>query len=142
MTMIKTKALPSALSRDQFEALAQVGTMQIGEKPSACVARNAKHLCGTKYMVPKRDGTYALTEKGGTALFNKNCIAGLRGLADVLSQQAQQPQQPIKQTTPLNLSAEVKHFLLRKAYVVKNPAGALTVTEKGLECLADIAANG
>ncbi len=132
MQFTKTKTLPSALTRDQFEALAQVSVMPKGCKPSACVARNAKHLSGTKYLVPRRDGTYALTEKGEEALFTKNCISGLREMAEASNQGVALPK----------LAADVLHFLQRKGYLVSGAAGQMCVTDKGHECLADIAANG
>ena len=130
MQFTKTKVLPSTLTRDQFEALAQVSVMPKGAKPSACVARNAKHLSGTKYLVPRRDGTYQLTEKGEEALFTKNCISGLRAVAEALGQQA----------APPKLAHDVMHFLQRKGYLTVTAAGEVGVTAKGHECLADITA--
>jgi hypothetical protein len=130
MPQPKLKVLPATLTRDQFEALAQVSAMQKGEKPSACVARNAKHLTGTKYLVPRRDGTYGLTDKGTEALFTRNCIIGLRGIAEASDE------------TPLNLTADIVAFLSRKGYIVVNAAKGIDITDKGRECLADILANG
>jgi predicted transcriptional regulator len=132
MQFTKTKTLPSTLTRDQFEALAQVSIMPKGGKPSACVARNAKHLSGTKYLVARRDGTYQLTDKGEEALFTKNCISGLRATADALSQNAPPPK----------LAHDVVHFLERKGYLVATATGQIRVTDKGHECLADITAHG
>ena len=132
MQFTKIKTLPSTLTRDQFEALAQVSVMPKGSKPSACVARNAKHLSGTKYLVARRDGTYQLTDKGEEALFTKNCISGLRAVADALNQGA----------VPPKLAADVTNFLQRKGYLLASANGQIGVTDKGHECLADITANG
>jgi predicted transcriptional regulator len=135
MQFTKTKTLPSTLTRDQFEALAQVSVMPKGgkgSKPSACVARNAKHLSGTKYLVARRDGSYQLTDKGEEALFTKNCISGLRATADALSQH----------TSPPKLAHDVTHFLTRKGYLLASATGQISVTDKGHECLADITAHG
>ena len=52
------------LSRDEFDALEEVNRMAKSAKPSACVARNAKHLCGIKFLVHRKDNSYALTDKG------------------------------------------------------------------------------
>jgi len=130
MHFTKTKTLPSTLTRDQFEALAQVSVMSKGAKPSACIARNAKHLSGTKYLVPRRDGTFQLTEKGEEALFTQNCISGLRTVADALSQN----------TPPPKLAHDVMNFLQRKGYLGSTAAGQVELTDKGHECLADITA--
>jgi hypothetical protein len=130
MPQPKLKVLPATLSRDQYEALAQVSVMPKGAKPSACVARNAKQLVGTKYLVPRRDGTFGLTEKGAGALFTRNCIIGLRAVAEASDE------------TPLNLTADVVAFLSRKGYIVVNDAKGIDITDKGRECLADIDANG
>jgi hypothetical protein len=115
------------LSRDEFEALEQVSKAPKSAKPSACIARNAKHLVGIKYLSSKKDGSYALTERGTEALFIKNCIAGLRSLAADAN---------------TNLSADVAIFLGRKGHIVASgaPAG-FEITPKGRECLVDIAAN-
>lgn len=131
MNQTKVKALPTTLTRDQIEALAQVSVMQKGAKPSACVARNAKHLTGTKYMLPRRDGTYVLTEKGAEILFTKNCIAGLRAVAEAIAANA----------APPALAANVAAFLNRKSYIA-TVNNILTITDKGRECLADITENG
>jgi predicted transcriptional regulator len=119
----------SALSRDEFDALFQVskmGRLEKGGKPSACVLRNAKKLVGIKMLVPRRDGSYALTEKGTEALFVHRCISGLRGLA----------------TNPgTSLDDEVAAFLGRKGFVSVTPNGGFEVTPKGHDCLTDIAEN-
>ncbi len=114
------------LSRDQFEALEQVKKLQKGMKPSACIARNAKHLVGIKYLVPRRDGSYALTEEGMEAIFTKNCITGLQAIAN---------------DADVKLDVAVAAFLGRKSYIVADGAGRFSITDKGRECLADIAAN-
>lgn len=104
--------------------------MPKGAKPSACVARNAKHLVGTKYLVPRRDGTFGLTDKGIQALFTQNCITGLRAIAEASDE------------TPLNLTAEVVAFLSRKGYIIVSDDKGIDITDKGRECLADISAFG
>ena len=115
------------LTRDEFEALEQVNKAPKAAKPSACIARNAKHLVGIKYLSSRKDGSYALTEKGAEALFIKNCIAGLRSLA---------------KDTNTKLDVEVATFLSRKGHIVASAAsGGFEITPKGRECLDDIAAN-
>jgi len=119
----------SALSRDEFDALFQVskmGRLEKGSKPSACILRNAKKLVGIKMLVPRRDGSYDLTEKGAEALFVSRCIAGLRALAA-------KPES--------KLDDEVATFLGRKGHIAMNADGKLEVTAKGRECLEDIVQN-
>jgi predicted transcriptional regulator len=119
----------SALSRDEFDALFQVrkmGRLEKGSKPSACILRNAKKLVGIKMLIPRRDGSYALTEKGVEALFVNRCITGLRGLA----------------TKPGTLLDEdVAAFLERKGFVAATAASGFEVTPKGHDCLTDMAKN-
>jgi predicted transcriptional regulator len=114
------------LSRDEFEALEEVHRLAKGVKPSACVARNAKKLCGIKMLQQRRDGGYALTEKGSEALFMHHCIKGLRAIAT----------DPATQLEPA-----VASFLGRKGHIAANASGAFEITDKGRECLADIASN-
>lgn len=115
------------LTRDEFDALEQVGKAAKSAKPSACVARNAKHLVGIKFLAHRKDGSYALTEKGTEALLIKHCIAGLRALA----------------TDPgTKLDGAVAAFLGRKGHIAASALpGHFEITPKGLECLADIALN-
>jgi hypothetical protein len=115
------------LSRDEFDALAEIGSAQKGAKPSVCVARNGKRLVGIKLLALRKDGTYVLTEKGVEALFVKNCIAGLRALTV---------------NAGAKLDADVATFLGRKGYIVAAAQpGQFEVTARGHECLADIALN-
>ena len=115
------------LSRDEFDALDQARKMAKSAKPSACVARNAKHLVGIKFLSHRKDGSYALTEKGTEALFVRDCIAGLRALAA---------------DPETKLHADVATFLGRKGYIAAGPAaGHFEVTPKGRECLQDMAQN-
>ncbi len=115
------------LSRDAFEALEQVSQSKPGEKPSACVARNAKHLVGIKLLVAKRNGSHELTEKGAEVLFIKRCIDGLRAVAADAN---------------TRLEGKAAAFLARKGYVIAGAAlGNFIVTDKGRECLADIDAS-
>lgn len=115
------------ISRDQFEALEQDGKLPKGTKPSACIARNGKFLTGIKMLDYRRDGSYALTDKGREALFVKNCITGLGAIAaDVNAKPA----------------ADITAFLVRKSYIAATATpGRFEITAKGRECLADIALN-
>ena len=113
----------SGLSRDEMDALVQVSKMSKGSKPSACIGRNAKKLVGIKLLVPRRDGTYALTDKGSEALFVNRCIRGLQALAD-------------DPTT--RLDTDVAQFLGRKGHIAETSAGQHAVTAKGRDCLEDI----
>ncbi len=124
---MKQPVITQRLSRDEFEALEQVGSMLKSEKPSACVARNARHLVGIKMLVHHKDGSYELTEKGTLALFVKNCIAGLNALA----------------THPeTKLASGVATFLGRKGHIVETAtAGRFEITAKGRECLEDMKQN-
>lgn len=116
------------LSRDEFDALEQADKMPKSAKPNACVARNAKHLVGIKFLAVRKDGGYALTAKGTEALLVNKCVAGLRALA------ADPDFRP---------DAAVAAFLGRKGHIVAGTvAGTFVVTPKGHECLADIALNG
>ena len=117
----------NALSRDEYDALAQVTKMARGAKPSACIARNAKKLVGINLLSPRRDGTYALTDKGEEALFVNRCVRGLRAIADDPS---------------IRLDTDVATFLGRKGHIAPSAvAGYFEVTDKGRDCLADIAEN-
>lgn len=112
------------LTLDEFEALAQIRRLKKQERPSACVARNAKRLAGLKYITSGRDGAFALTEKGQQTLFIKRCIDGLRAVADDPS---------------AKLDADVSIFLSKKGLVA--PAASSTgveITPRGREMLADI----
>ena len=115
------------LTRDEFDALDQVKKAKKDAKPSACIARNARHLIGSKMISLKKDGNYVLTEKGAEALFVKQCITGLQQMA-------------AKADTVLD--APVQNFLGRKGYIVEGAEGQFTVTARGQECLTDIAKNG
>ncbi|MBL0123886.1 MAG: hypothetical protein IPP88_14555 [Betaproteobacteria bacterium] len=115
------------LTRDEFAALDEVNKAPKSAKPSACVARNAKHLVGIKFLSHRKDGSYALTEKGTEAILVMNCIAGLRALATDADTQ---------------LDPAVTTFLGRKGHIVATAVpGRFEVTPKGHECLADIALN-
>ena len=113
------------LSRDEFDALEEVKRLAKSAKPSACVARNAKHLCGIKLLIHRKDGSYVLTEKGSEALFMHHCINGLRAIAA---------------DPATKLDAAVANFLGRKGHITAN-AGGFEITAKGRECLVDIANN-
>ena len=112
------------LSKDEFEALAQIATARKQERPSACVARNAKRLAGLKFVAYGRDSQLVLTDKGQQALFVKRCIDGLRAVAeDALSA----------------LDADVKNFLLKKGHIIARESGqGFALTARGRESLDDI----
>lgn len=115
------------LTRDEFDALDQVDKSPKSSKTSVCVARNAKHLVGIKFLVVGKDGGYAMTGKGSEALLVNRCVAGLRALSVDAN---------------FRLDAAVAGFLGRKGHIVaSNAAGGFDITPKGRECLEDIAQN-
>lgn len=110
------------LTKDEFEALAQIRRLKKGERESACVSRNAKRLTGLKYITSK-GGVFALTEKGQQTLFVKRCIDGLRAVA---------------YSAP-GIEADVATFLSRKGLIAPRTVGeGFDITERGRESLADI----
>jgi hypothetical protein len=115
------------LSIDEFDALEQIRAGLKEGRPSACVARNTKRLTGLKYIEHAKNGRLSLTDKGKQTLFVKSCIDGLRAVAD----------------DPLaTLKSDVATFLGKKGHVVAREGGTgFDITQKGRECLADIAAN-
>lgn len=117
-----------SLTKDEFEALAQIRRAKKGERVSACVARNAKRLIGLKYVTSAKDGSFALTEQGQQTLFVKRCIDGLRTVANAAAVAA----------APATLDADVATFLSRKGLIAPNAADGFTLTERGRESLADI----
>ncbi len=110
------------LSIDEFDALEQISRLSKHVKPTACVNRNAKRLCGIKFAAYRKDGQLELTEEGKAVLFSKHCIEGLRSVAS-------------KVGAPL--SPDVMGFLSKKSYIADTPEGH-QITARGLECLADI----
>lgn len=117
------------LTKDEFDALAQIRQAKKGVRPSACVARNAKRLIGLKYAKGGRDGTLSLTEKGQQTLFVKRCIDGLRAVAN----------SAVVATAPAPVDADVATFLSRKGLIAPKTAGeGFEITERGRESLADI----
>ncbi|AIY42530.1 hypothetical protein LT85_3372 [Collimonas arenae] len=112
------------LTKDEFDALGQIGKTPQRGRVSACIARNTKRLIGLKYIAYEKDGTLALTEKGQQTLFIKNCIEGLRAVASDSSSK---------------LTADVASFLGKKGHISARPAGdGFDITDKGRESLADI----
>jgi len=111
------------LTKDEFDALLQISRAKRHERPSACVARNAKRLAGLKYITNGREG-FALTDKGQQTLFVKRCIDGLRAIAN----------------DPLAaLDADVGTFLNRKGHIApRSPDAGFDITQRGRESLADI----
>ncbi|MBI3285057.1 MAG: hypothetical protein HYZ65_09460 [Burkholderiales bacterium] len=114
------------LSIDEYDALEQVSKLARGVRPSACVARNTKRLCGIKLLAQRKDGGLELTETGRQTLFIKQCIDGLRAIAA-------DPAAP--------LTGPVATFLGKKGHILINPeSGRPEISERGRECLADIQA--
>lgn len=116
--------MQDSLSIDEYDALQQIGKPVKNERPSACVARNTKRLCGLKYAAYAKNGNLALTEKGEQALFLKRCIDGLRAVSlDALT----------------SLSADVAIFLGKKGHIApKADMAGFDITPRGRESLADI----
>lgn len=114
------------LSKDEYDALLQISRLKKHERPSACVARNAKRLSGLKFVSYTKDGQLALTDKGHQTLFVKRCIDGLRALAT----DARAP-----------LDADVSAFLAKKGHIAPSAEHGFEVTQRGLESLADIDSN-
>lgn len=113
-----------SLTLDEFDALAQIGKGSRNERPSACIARNAKRLCGLKYVAYEKDGRLALTDKGKQTLFVKNCIDGLRAVSN----------DPMTK-----LAADVALFLGKKGHIkARETGGGFDITQRGQESLADI----
>lgn len=111
------------LTKDEYEALAQIRRLRKGERESACVSRNAKRLVGLKYITSK-GGVHVLTEKGQQTLFVKRCIDGLRAVA---------------YSAPGAIEPDVATFLSRKGLIAPRTVGeGFEVTERGRESLADI----
>lgn len=112
------------LTMDEYDALLQVSKAKKHERPTACMARNAKRLSGLKYISYGRDGQMSITDKGKQTLFLKNCIDGLRAVAA-------DPLAP--------LAPEVATFLGKKDHIRANQdSGGFDITQKGRESLADI----
>lgn len=112
------------LSIDEYDALEQLSKLPRQGKPNACISRNAKRLCGIKLMTYRKDGTLELTETGRQTLFIKQCIDGLRAIAN---------------DPDTVLPGPVATFLGKKAHVeVDATSGKLLITQRGRECLADI----
>ncbi|MGH8807212.1 MAG: hypothetical protein ACREX0_04970 [Noviherbaspirillum sp.] len=116
--------MDDSLTKDEFDALAQISRAKKHERVSACVARNAKRLAGLKYLTYEKDGQLALTEKGQQSLFFKRCIDGLRAVA----------------SDPLaRLDADIATFLNRKGHIAPNASSdGFELTQRGRESLADI----
>jgi len=121
--------MDDSLTKDEYEALAQIRKTRKGERPSACVARNAKALIGLKYVTRAKDGTFMLTEKGQQTLFVKRCIDGLRTMAA----------SAVATAAPAKLEGDVAAFLSRKGLITPHTAGeGFELTARGRESLADI----
>jgi len=121
--------MDDSLTKDEFEALAQIRQAKKGGRPSACVARNAKRLIGLKYVAGSRDGALTLTDKGQQTLFVKRCIDGLRAVANAAAVAA----------APAALAADVATFLSKKGLIAPDAvAGGFELTPRGRESLADM----
>jgi hypothetical protein len=118
-----------SLTKDEYEALAQIKKARKGERPSACIARNAKALIGLKYVTRGKDGAFMLTDKGQQTLFVKRCIDGLRTMATAA----------VTAAAPAKLDADVVAFLSRKGLIAPHAAGeGFELTVRGRESLVDI----
>lgn len=118
------------LTKDEFEALAQISkaqsaqSAQARERESACVARNAKRLAGLKYVAYGKDGQLALTAKGQQTLFVQRCIEGLRAVAN---------------DSLARIDADVATFLCKKGHIAPGASDeGFDVTQRGRESLTDI----
>lgn len=112
------------LSIDEYDALEQITKLPKGARPSACISRNSKRLVGIKLIAHKRDGSFELTDAGKQILFIKQCIDGLRAIAN---------------DPNYVLSTPVATFLGKKAHIeVDAASGKFIITNRGRECLADI----
>jgi hypothetical protein len=115
------------LSIDEYDALTQISKLPKDARPSACISRNSKRLVGIKLISHRRDGGFELTETGRQILFIKQCITGLRAIASDAS---------------TVLPGPVATFLGKKGHITINPeTNKAEISERGLECLADIDAN-
>ncbi|QRX82059.1 hypothetical protein [Glaciimonas sp. PAMC28666] len=117
----------TSLTKDEYDALAQIAHPRHRGPETACIARNAKRLSGLKYVAYGKNGQLALTEKGEQTLFVKSCIEGLRAIS----------------TDPLApLETDVEVFLGRKGHIVQSESGnGFEITLRGRESLADIDSN-
>ncbi|MCH8622490.1 hypothetical protein [Undibacterium sp. TS12] len=112
------------LSIDEYDALEQLSKLPRNTKPGACISRNAKRLCGIKLMAWRKDGTLELTDAGRQTLFIKQCIDGLRAIAN---------------DPNTTLPGPVATFLGKKAHIeISADTGKQVITQRGRECLADI----
>ena len=111
------------LSIDEFNALEQISQLTRGAKPSICINRNAKRLCGIKFATYRKDGQLELTQEGRAVLHSKHCLDALRRIA-------------ANSSAPI--SVEIKTFLLKKSYLQQDADNTLSITARGLECLADV----
>ncbi|MFZ6653620.1 hypothetical protein [Undibacterium sp. TJN19] len=112
------------LSIDEYDALEQLSKLPRAAKPNACISRNAKRLTGIKLMAHRKDGGLELTDTGRQTLFIKQCIDGLRAIAN---------------DPETVLPGPVATFLGKKGHVEAVPdTDKLVISQRGRECLADI----
>jgi len=115
------------LSIDEYDALEQISKLPKNVKPNACIGRNTKRLTGIKLVAYRKDGSLELTENGRQVLFIKQCIDGLRAIAN---------------DAETKLSGPVAIFLEKKGHIQINPESGLhEISQRGKECLADIETN-
>jgi hypothetical protein len=113
-----------SLTKDEFDALAQIGQVKKRERVSACVARNTKRLTGLKYVTHGKEGQLMLTDKGQQTLFVKRCIEGLRAVAN---------------NELATLETDVATFLSKKGHITpRTSSEGFDLTQRGRESLADI----
>jgi hypothetical protein len=110
------------LTGDEYDALEWI---RRGTRTNPCIGRNAKRLSGLKMAQYERNGTLVLTAKGQEVLFLRRCVQALRALdADPFAA----------------IDDDVVQFLSRKSHIASREEGGYTLTARGRESLADIAA--
>lgn len=112
------------LSKDEYDALAQIVSAVRSARPSACIARNVKRLTGLKFVAYGKDGSLQITDKGKQTLYIRRCIDGLRAVL----------QDPL-----VRLDDDVQALLCRKGHLAACiDTGGYAVTQRGRESLIDI----
>ena len=113
------------LTGDEYDALEWIRRGARSDRVNACVGRNTKRLSGLKMVQYERNGSVTLTAKGQEVLFLRRCVQALRALdADATAA----------------LDDDVVQFLSRKSHIAAREEGGYTLTARGRESLADIAA--
>lgn len=110
------------LTGDEYDALEWI---RRGTRTNPCIGRNAKRLSGLKMAQYERNGNLVLTAKGQEVLFLRRCVLALRALDADAS---------------VAIDDDVVQFLTRKSHIAAREEGGYTLTARGRESLADIAA--